>query len=105
MQLRSLLEIIPNIESQQAVREIIETTLAYAEPIQNRPFHAARVALDTLVLYRQAQLIDNLPRWDIEVFREVAQVARWRQDADSHISQILGMVNKATQYLESSETT
>jgi len=103
-QLKTIMELNLSGEPVEYVRKLVETALAGSEPLERRPLHAAKVALDSLILYRQSQIADRLPRWDIETFREVAQRARWRQDADSHISQTLGIINKAVKYLQSHPT-
>ncbi len=78
------------------VRKLLDSALAQSEPLEKRPFQIAKIALDALIIYKTTE---PLPRWDIEVYRGVTQMAQWRQRAVSHLSQLIGIVDKAIQLL------
>ena len=98
--LRSILELEREEQLVEYVKKQIQMALAETEPPEERPLYIAKVALQALVLYERQEIVERLPQWDIEAFRASAQKAKWRQDAASRVSQVLGGLSRVLRYLQ-----
>ena len=79
--------------------DILEPLL-YSDRLSSRPLHVARICVDALIHYEQEKVF-SMPSWDIEIFRGISQQAKWRQEADSSLSQMIGTINTLLERLRS----
>jgi len=62
------------------------------------PFYKAKLALDTLWEYLKSPLA-NLPKTDVETWREVSRTAEWKQTAHTELTKIASNIDRVLQKL------
>jgi len=86
-----ILEVLP--EAIQLLHSLVSEDM-----VDSTPFYKAELALNTLLQYRQSPA-GNLPKTDVETWREVSQTAVWRQAAHTTLTGIALVIRKVLQAL------